>query len=337
MTNEDIVLDPQGFINSGQKHRIPFDLTETDISSDCILLTPAPEVICFALETPDGDLITPAVTPALPGTDYVAGQNTSYYRMTLPVPTGAGAAAGRWHAVLEIEERAYKRYLSALYDKQSVLFEQTAAHGVRYSLNVHTYSNLRLRGGVTQDGYEAGATMTVQAVLTEYGLPVSGRATVRAELRRPDGTTTTISLKEKEPGVFRAATQAASNGVYRFRLRASGVTLRERPFTREQIVTGAVWRGGNSPPPTAKDDPDATNERLCRFVRCLLSRVLASPDAEKRLAKCGIRLDELRKCVDLLCEPAGRPGSPLSGRQLKLLQSPQFVSQLRQFVDETAE
>jgi hypothetical protein len=38
-------------------------------------------------------------------------------------------------------------------------------------------------------------------------------------------------------------------GVYRFRLVASGITMRGAPFTREQLVSGAVVPGGDQPFP----------------------------------------------------------------------------------------
>ncbi|MGH9194307.1 MAG: M14 family zinc carboxypeptidase, partial [Acidimicrobiia bacterium] len=52
VTNQDIVLDPEGAIKPGQKHRIPFHLNEADIGVDAILLgeTNLP-VFRFALET----------------------------------------------------------------------------------------------------------------------------------------------------------------------------------------------------------------------------------------------------------------------------------------------
>jgi len=52
--NKDIIVDPEGCVKPGQTHRIPFRLNETDISSDVILLTPAPYVFKFSLETPLG-------------------------------------------------------------------------------------------------------------------------------------------------------------------------------------------------------------------------------------------------------------------------------------------
>jgi hypothetical protein len=337
VTNEDIVLDPEGFLKPGDCHRIPFRLNEADISSDIILLTPLPDAICFSLETPEGDLITPAVTAGLPTTDYVAGENASFYRTSLPVPIGAGAAAGRWHAILEIDDRRFKRYLGVLRDKNPELFERTVAHGVRYSLNVHSYSNLRMRATLAQDGYEPGAGMVVQAVLTEYGLPVEGAAKVNAELQRPDGTKTILALGEEEPGVFRARTTATSSGVYRFRLRATGVTRRQRPFSREHILTGVFWRNGNQPPPSSRDDPGEAREPLCAFLKCLLGGGVISEKAKEYLGRYGINLDQLRKCLALLCDPRPRAKATLSASQQAMLQSPELLAQLRRFVEDIAD
>ena len=105
---------------------------------------------------------------------------------------------------------------------------------------------------------------------------------------------------EIEPGVFEVSTVASMNGVYTFRVRANGTTLRDKPFTREQTVTGAVWRGGNDPLPTGDDDPTVRDEWLCRWLYCLLDGVI-SADLEKRLRDAGFDLEALRKCVKLHC------------------------------------
>jgi hypothetical protein len=83
-------------------------------------------------------------------------------------------------------------------------------------------------------------------VLTEYGVPIARRATCRAELVRPDNTVTTLAMSEAEPGVFEITTPALLAGIYRFNIIAEGRTLRGRPFSGEQTLTGAVWRGVTS-------------------------------------------------------------------------------------------
>ena len=300
VNNEDIVLDPQGWLAPGQRHRIPFTLTEADISSDAILLCPGPEAIRFALETPDGSIITPADAAALPGMRFVVGQNASYYRFTLPVATGAGAAGGRWHALLEADDKGFKRYLASIDRKDRETQRQAAAHGLPYSLNIHAYSNLRMRAALAQDGLEPGASLTLRAVLTEYGLPVARRARVRAEVLRPDATLTTLPLKEVAPGIFEARLTAAQPGVYRCTVKAIGRSLRQRPFTREQIVTGQVWRGGNEPPPRGSDTPKGDGHAACELLRCMIDSGGISRELLARLRALGIDLEVLRKCCEAL-------------------------------------
>jgi len=305
VTNQDIVLDPEGAIKPGQEHRIPFHLNEADIGLDAILLgeTSLP-LIEMALETPAGDLITPAVAGATPSIDYIAAQGVSFYRGTLPVPIGvAGARAGKWHAVLRVDERYYKRYLSTL-DNYPEWYEQVVAHGVRYSLSVQSYSGLRLQAQLLQDSNEPGAMLTVRGVLTEYGLPIpSSRVTVRAEFERPDGTSGVLAMSEEAPGsgTYAASLLASLSGVYRFRVLANGKTLRGREFSREHLLTGAVWAGGDNPPPTGKDDPSDEKERLCGLLSCLLGGKVIEPEFERRLEALGINLDVLRKCIEKWC------------------------------------
>ena len=299
VTNNEIVLDPEGFIGLGQEHRIPFWLNEADITAKGILLTPIPYAIRYVLETPDGDIIDPAVAGAHPVASFEVGSGVSLYRVGLPIPLGPNNAhAGRWYARLKVDEKIYKRYLASLYGTP-------AAHGIRYSLNVHAYSNLRMRATLAQTSNEPGATITVRAVLTEYGVPVAARATCRAELTRPDNTGATLAMAEVEPGVFEAMTPALLAGVYCFRIVAEGRTLRGRPFTREQTLTGAVWKGGDNPPPSSKDDPNARDDRFCRLINCLLRQ----KSIQEALRKAEISADELRRCLeDYWRKPS--PGQP---------------------------
>jgi hypothetical protein len=303
VTNQDIVLDPEGAIKPGQTHRIPFHLNEADIGVNAILVGD-PNMFRFALETPAGDLIDLAVAAATLGVSYNTAQGVSFYRMTLPVPIGAaGARAGKWHAVLTVDERYYYRILGGLKAFRE-LYQKMQAHGVRYSLSVHSYSGIRLQARLTQDSQEPRATLTVRAVLTEYGLPIGGgRATVRAELERPDGTTDLLALTETEPGsgIYTASTTAPLSGVYPFRVLADGTTLRGRNFTREHLLTGAVWKGGDNPPPTTQDDPREEKERLCRLLSCLLSERVIKPEFEKRLKELGLDLDLIRACIKASC------------------------------------
>ena len=308
VTNYDIVLDPESAIKPGQVHRIPFNLNETDVGVDTILLgeTNLP-LIHFALETPSGDLIDPGVAGVNPSIDFIAAQGVSFYRMTLPVPVGiAGASVGKWHAVLKVDERYYKRYLATL-DNQPEEYQRVRTHGVRYSLSVQSFSGFCLKARILQSSYQPGANLTVRAVLTEYGLPVEGqRAQVRAEFERPDGTTGVMMLAEEAPGtgIYVNDMIAALAGVYRFCVLARATTLRGRAVTREHLLTGAVWQGGDNPPPSQRGEPDHSMERLCELLACLLARDVITPDFEQRLSEFGLNVDGVRDCLKRWCAPS---------------------------------
>jgi hypothetical protein len=215
----------------------------------------------------------------------------------LPAPLPKGSAhAGRWYARLGIEPRYYKRFLSTL-DNQPAAHATAAAHGILYNFNVHAYSNLRMRGSLSQTGNEPGATTTVRAVLTEYGVPVAGRATCRVELTRPDQSLSTLVMAEVQPGAFEVPIAANAQGIYQFRILAEGRTLRGLPFTREQMLSGAVWRGGDDKPPSVYDDPRRDDERLCQLLFC----VLGNKGVLELLKRHGVDHDELRRCLAAYC------------------------------------
>lgn len=305
VTNNEVVLDPEGWILPGQKHRIPFWLNEADITAKGILLTPAPYAIRYELETPSSGVIDPGVAGPHPMASFGVGTQVAFYRVGLPIPLGASDAhAGRWHAVLTVDERHFKRYLASL-DNYPELYQLAAAHGIRYSFSAHAYSNLRMKASLAQTSYEPGATITVRTVLTEYGVPVASRANCRAELTRPDNTDAILAMPEVEPGVFQTTTHAGMAGVYRFRVLAEGRTLRGRPFTREQTLTGAVWKGGDNPPPSSRDDPNGRDDRFCHLITC----VLQQKGIQEALGKAGVSLEELRRCLEEYCRKPS-PGQP---------------------------
>ena len=316
ITNVDIVTDPEDHIKPGDVHRIEFDLNETDVSHDVVLLSPAADVVRMVLETPQGDIIDPAFAAGAVGVRYVPGATFSYYRVSLPV-VGAGAdpaRQGTWSAVLTVDDKYYKRWLARRRRQHDDM--SAHIHGVRYNLSVYALSNLRLRGLLRQDGYEPGASLTIRAVLTEYGLPLAGSADTVAHLTRPDGTRADVTMVEVEPGVFEATVLATLTGVYTAHIVAAGRTARHRPFTREHIVTGAVWRGGNDPFPTSDgiDDGDDSTRCLCELLRCLLDP--ASGRLDERAKDWGIDLDHVRRCIERWCKCRTRRPRPESPKRV---------------------
>ncbi len=315
MTNNEIVRDPEGWILPGQEHRIEFWLNETDIEATAVLLSPFPPTVRYVLETPAGDVVDPGLAGAHPMVEFRPGQFSAYYRSILPLPIGpAMAQAGRWKAVLRVDATYFKRYLATL-DNRPDAYRRAHAHGVRYSFQAQSYSNLRMRARLFQTGREPGATMTLRARLTEYGVPVEHRASVRAELMRPDNSTTALALAEVEPGVFETSLLASASGIYRFRVLASGSTMRGRPFTREQLLTGAVWAGGDRPAPTSTGDPRPERERVCQLLECLLKQ----ESIRRLLERAAINPSDVLECLRRYCHRAPqRPGRTPAGLEAGL-------------------
>ncbi len=311
VTNTSVVLDPNGFVAPGDKLRLPFVLTEADIDTTVILLHDLPAVRML-LETPDGSVIDPSIVSGFGGT-FAGGESLSYYRFGLPAPVGAGAHGGLWHAILELDPDLFKKSLSRL-DNDPVRLRRARAHGVRYSLNVHAFSNIRLDARLEQDSLEPGATLSLRAILTEYGIPVDRRARVLAHLERPDGSKIALALAEVEPGVFEAATRANLAGLYRIRVIASGYSLRGLPFTREQLLTGAVFRGGDHP--ITPGDLDGSHERLCHLIECLLSEKGVMQFLKER----GIDPKAILKCVETYCRSGLRAEVVASNPGLRALE-----------------
>ena len=318
--NVNIVTDPQGFIAPGMKVRVPFVLSDADIDSTVILLSDLPAVR-FLVETPAGDVMDPVQAAAL-GATYAVGTNMSYYRFMLPLPLGGRPAQeGTWHALLEVDDKILRRYLHAA-DQPFAAGLAQMAHGIRYNLSAQAYSNLRLEAAVSQNSLQPGAILTLRARLTEYGIPVDHRAGVRGDVERPDGSATTLIFSEIDAGLFGAQMAADLQGVYRFRLVASGVTLRGVPFTREQLLSAAVVLGGDQPSPTSDPTASTGDKHLCELIECLLKPEILG----RFLLERHVNVDAVRACIEEWCKKRQQPserelreregGSAPSSRQL---------------------
>lgn len=301
VNNEQVVVDPSGFIQPGVTVKIPFFLNEADISVDAIVMLPVEGLVNVSIETPAGAIIEDSNLGTFPMVKKIVRDKITYYRMTLPVNNGSNVTAqnGRWNIVLKIEEKFYKKYLSSLRESTEA-YAQAQAHGVKYTALVHAYSNLRMHCTLSQDHYESGTAIHLRAGISEYGIPLGNNASVKALLKMPDGSFTTIVLYKVSTGVYEGHFVANYPGIYAFTVQANGFTSRNVKFTREQVLTAAAWKGGNNPVPTSSSNPDKnpTHEALCKLLHCLDKTV--SSAAKKRLIKDGFDIEALMKCF---CPP----------------------------------
>ena len=201
---------------------------------------------------------------------FVLSNGVSYYRIALPIEfmTNRFDGGGTWHALLRIGDphlersntrdgtdssiryRASRRtvttprttYSSFLAQHQSG--QATAQQIVNYCLSVHAYSNLTLKARLDQKSFEPGAAIDLYASLAQSGIPFSVGVQVWAEVIRPDGTGTSITLSPQVENQFAVSFISSLPGVYRVRIRARGTTFAGEIFTREKTLTAAVWREG---------------------------------------------------------------------------------------------
>lgn len=314
VTNQEIVLDPDGVVYPGQIVRIPFHLTEADITARAVLLTDNPSAMIFGIETPGGQIIAPST--AHPMVEFRTAQAVEMYRVAMPLALGAEQAhEGTWTALLGVSGKYHGMAVHAL--------AATGAAAARYSLSIHALSNLRMRATLSQSGNEPGATVHLSAALTEYAMPLSAPARVRAEIVRPDGSQTVLPLAATGPGAYQASMTATQAGVWRFRIIAQGTTMRGRRFTREQTLTGAVWPGGDRPP----SDPRDPDRGFCHLLHCLL----ADKGVVEWLNRQGIDPTQIAKCLDQACSEAPTPGNE-AARIKALLGSDGALDVLRRMV-----
>tara|TARA_R110002050_G_scaffold124179_5_gene243217 strand:- start:17754 stop:20453 length:2700 start_codon:yes stop_codon:yes gene_type:complete len=281
VTNNNIILDPNGYIAPGTTISIPFYVNEADIDGTVILLTDYP-VVDIILETPGGDLINSGNAAGL-GISYGEGSKSKNYKFTMPVAFPANNHGGKWIAHLKVDKDDFKKYVSILRDTKNNdpnAIQSFVTHGARYSLVVNTYSNLKMEAAIYQDSLEPGSEMVLRATLNEYGQPVENRAVINVEVKRPDNTQFILQLDEIEAGVFEKSFPAQISGTYFCRFVARGATLRGTAFTREQTFTGAVFRGGDNPTNggnTGTDDPSSIGElieKCCKNLTRILIAIL---------------------------------------------------------------
>jgi hypothetical protein len=106
-----------------------------------------------------------------------------------------------------------------------------------------------------------------------------------------------LPLNEDNDSQFSGQFTAGTAGLYSLHVRARGRTPQGEIFTRERLLTVAVWRGGDSDPAGGRPGRDFT-AYLCLLLTCFTScGGVISVELEKRLFEAGFDLEKLRKCL----------------------------------------
>jgi hypothetical protein len=292
ITNANVVLDPHGTLAAGAVHRIPFQLAETEYGLDVFLLTPVPWAIDFELETPDGHRLGPGSASSLANLQYVQAGKMAYYRLSLPaIPADAsGSHSGLWHALLKLGKPQNPGNV-----RQDFVAGAASVASLTYDLVVHCYSNLVFQAFASQESFQPGAVVRIDATLREYAVPVEHRARCWAEVTRPDATTFVLAMNEVEPGGFSGQFATTRSGLYTMRVRAIGSTFLGTAFQREQTLTAALYPGANDP------KPQAPNQFWCELLRCVLAGGVIDSKLIEKLRESGLNLEALLKCIEKPC------------------------------------
>ena len=291
VSNNEIVVDPDGFVAVGSTTDVPFHLTEGDTRCDAVVLSTMSDALEAELIAPDGTRFDTSNGVVLTRTpvDLVL-------RLALPAPPST-STGGQWRVRLRVDKRRLRKIVAGLNKRDDRAgLNRLERHGVGFSVTVQARSNVRLSVATAQASRRPGGTATVTAALSDFGIPLASSARVTARIDAPGGSVSIVTLVEHEPGQYVAEVPTNAPGVHRVLVTASGQTLRGEPFTREQLRTLAVWSAGDERPPTSHD-PGTDRPGLCELLKCLFSgRSLA--EATKRA---GIDVDEIRRCLDSAC------------------------------------
>ena len=236
--NSDIVLDPEGRLPDGKDltHRIPFQLTDSDKYAEVILLLPQRDVVKFILETPRGRLIKPNSSLRTMDFNHVIGENVTYWRIGTPIMIESTEAPGKpWYANLSVNKEA---------------LDSMDIQDVPYSLVVKTKSNLNMRTTLIQESREPVADIKISVKFTESGSPLRGEVNITAHIEVMQKAILLPQFDEVEDGHYISEFQMSDVGSYPIYVRANGLNNRDQPFTREQLQTVSIWRGGDNEPPS---------------------------------------------------------------------------------------
>jgi hypothetical protein len=308
VTNQQMVVDPGGWLSVGSVARIPFNIASSDIGFDAVALNRAPTYLLVALEAPDGTVIDPS---KLPANNYRLGHQSNGFRVTLPVVVdGKGHWEGQWHLLMALRFKRDKAAVLSTHSTSISTFNNVANQSaLRYEALVHARSNLQLRASVEQNGLAPGSTLFLHAAITEYGQPLSGSAAVKVTLTEPDGTTLQLAMSSIGPGIYETKMHTSKSGAHRFRIQASGLSKAGHPFTREHLLTALIGRktdgptsGGGGTPGSGQNGGSDLIDQLCKLLTCLSKNKVFDERFLKLLAELGIDGKAAAKCLRELCD-----------------------------------
>ena len=154
VTNDQVVLDPDGWLPYGASQSIPFYLNEADQTVDVIVLVALPKLLRARLRTPSGEIFG----ETHPSLKWTLGNHVGFYRYTLPVPGRSSLEGpGRWELLLDWRRNPNPDVI------RRRAATGIARHGLRYTALVHARSELEMVATLVQSSRIPGAQVIVRA------------------------------------------------------------------------------------------------------------------------------------------------------------------------------
>jgi hypothetical protein len=263
-------------------------VTEHDRMLEAVVVSDDADRLMVALETPGGDVIEPATLSGIPGASHFVGAHEILYRIDLPFPaTGGSSHGGKW-ALLLAKRGVGPRHESI---RSYVAGATDDRRPVSYAAIVNTRSEVGFRADVRQAAHFLGSEATVDAWLTQFGVPFERSARVLAHWTSPGQARSTLVLSEEEPGHYAARHVLSEVGLHRIRVCADGHT--ERGFVFKREATRTLYVGASS-----ADDPEngGTVHGHGTTLDCLLCRLLAWKGVQAFLKSLGGDPEALAAC-----------------------------------------
>lgn len=276
INQEDVILDPDGTALPGAVDRIPFPVTEAELSFEAIVLCRTPKRLRVELEAPDGTIITPEGALGVPGLSYREHEGVRSFRAVLPVLASPRRMqhAGEW--ALRVSLAGDEKNFAAMQSSQR--------QSVAYAATINARSALSFRADVVQPSTLPGSPVQIEATLSAFGGPWRAEA-ASVQVTGPDGLSFTLPLVEQQLGRYAATFEPVRLGLYRLRIGATGRTPLGQRFRRELAASASVVYESQGDPRERPEPGAPTPKRgICeQLVERALCRVL-------RLARrCGCR------------------------------------------------
>ncbi len=257
------IADPVFTINPGETHKFEFEVLNGDKSAMVVIYDKNGLRIPFYIQTPKGETVDLLSVPS--GFSIRPGISPTARFIEINMPQGEpDRCTGTWKVILHHDNRACFSNLSSFNEKEggylthSFAAKEPGGFGtgfqpedckdnyrepILYGIALGVGSNFNMIPFVTPGIVQVGKPIQLNAMVSEFGLPVKNcKVTVIAT--RPDGTQTTHKLfddgdhgdDQSDDGTYGLAyTNTFSQGIYSFLFSCIGYSRDGKPVKREAV------------------------------------------------------------------------------------------------------